>query len=271
MRDSEYTGESPWDNEETFQEDLKAEFYICIRQIRYNRINIFDDELGPVTEVVHDGVSEILYGEIKKNKKLAGPSPKAAAERALKIITIFLDNDWKIPVEMREYLSSNFKKAIGNSGSSLQSLFHLRSDENNVDRASANTKIANYILFRRRVNNEIKKVTNSKYLRASSLDEMLCDEINHIFNLERKINKDKLKRVIEYGQVILSSQLLVIDFLNANIRYLNAYKNFLIGELEDDNKKKADKNKEESEWRKIRTFTLNWIEKETKKDGNQQP
>ncbi len=175
-------------------------FLICLRQIKNRKLNVQDDEFGSVKVksggVVYQDESELLFEDPSEDEENTGPVPIEAAEEALRIIVVYLNNNWEMPDEMRGYLSLRFTKAL-NGNERLQSLFHLRESERNIQKAEIDICIGDYIVFREILHTQIQKEKKSNYLQAKEFNKMLSYELFHLFNVKnldgRKTKKFKSK------------------------------------------------------------------------------
>lgn len=259
------------------RECFQRAFSVSLRQINNRKLNVQDDELGPIKVksggVVYQDKSELSFEEPSMDEKNTGPVPIEAAEDALRTIIMYLDKNWQMPDEMREYLSVRFTRAL-NGNERLQSLFHLRESERDIQKAEQEIRAGDYIAFRRLLNAQIKKENKSNYLQAEELHKMLRYELLHIFNID-KADRRKIKNLENKSTAFISFQTSVGDFLRANIEHVNNYKSALNKEL---NKKTTDKEvpdleryvEREGEWRNIRLFILDWMDKEITKNHNYQ-
>lgn len=65
------------DTDDDIREHFQRSFSICLRQINNRKLNVRDDELGPVKiksgGVVYQDESELLFEEPSKDEKNTGP------------------------------------------------------------------------------------------------------------------------------------------------------------------------------------------------------
>ncbi|ELZ1137678.1 hypothetical protein SP292_003544 [Escherichia coli] len=254
------------------REFFQREFLVSLRQINNRKLNVQDDELGPIKVkpggVVYQDKSELSFEDPTKDEKNTGPVPIEAAERVLQIIIMYLKNNWQMPDEMREYLSLRFTKAL-NSNERLQSLFHLRESERNTQKVERDNSAGNYIVFRKILHAEIKKEKKSSYLQVKEFNKMLSYELFHLFNIEN-LDERKIKKLKSKSTACIFTEKSVGDFLNKNIELVNKYKSVLNKEL---NQEATDKEvpglsrdvDRDGEWRDIRLFILDWMDKKISK------
>ncbi|PVZ85828.1 hypothetical protein C9426_18330 [Serratia sp. S1B] len=233
MDDEDHIHDLVWDREELYKESLEDEFFYCLKQIENKTENIPDDEFGPVIvkegEVVCKDISENKYkpiGEIIRGGKI----PKESAESIINIIVTYLDNGWEMPQEMREYLSSRFKKAIKKDGENLQSLFHLREFPRDESKDANNKMAADYISFRFKLNSELEKDIKSNYLSKKYLYASISDHLKREFKIDAK-DKGKINRLI--NKSVKPSYLYdsIGLFLADHADNLNIYKKYLLEEI----------------------------------------
>lgn len=274
----------PSDTEDDCREYLERRFFLCLRQINNRRINVQDDELGPITNnaggVVYNDISDLVFNDPSEDKKLSGPVPIESAEEALRVIVKYLDKGWEMPINMRQYLSSRFTKVLNGKGR-LESLFHLRESERNIERANTEVAAGDYVVFRKLLNEEILKYMTSeilrvdetnkvilkgmkKYLGARELNKMLCYELFHLFDM-MNVNRNKINTLTEKSNapnIMLSS---AGDFLKAHMEQINKYKKVLNKELNqtesDDEVPGLDSNVgRQGDWRNVRLYIIKWID-----------
>ncbi|AHG22601.1 hypothetical protein Z042_02130 [Chania multitudinisentens RB-25] len=114
---------------------------------------------------MYKNISEIEAEETMREIIRGGKIPKESAENIIKVIVNYLDNDWEMPKEMREYLSSRFKKAVKEDGENLQSLFHLRVSPKDEEKDKLKDMVADYIAFRYLLKSKLKTDVNKSYCK----------------------------------------------------------------------------------------------------------
>lgn len=233
MDDEDHIHDFVWDREELYKESLEDEFFYCLKQIENKTEIIPDDKLGPV--IVKAGgcvckdISEIeckSIGEIIRGGKI----PKESAENIIKLIVTYLDNDWEMPREMRDYLSSRFKKAIKKDGENLQSLFHLREFPRDDKKDADNKLAADYISFRYKLNSELEKDIKSPYLNKKNLNASISDDLKRELKIDVK-DKGRINRLMKKS--VKPSYLYdsIGSFLADHADNLNIYKKYLLEEI----------------------------------------
>ena len=248
-------------DEDYYKSLLKEEFSVCLQQINQKTFGVKDFEFSPFPlslDNIVDSQEHKLYKSLIDDSHIGESVPLASAKNALNIIIKHLDSGWDLNDEMREYLSSRFKKSINETGSRLQSLFHLRGSEGDEEKNTERLNIGRYVFFRMRLNIRLKTKVSSKYLNKTTFAGMLSDEIGSIFKV-RKIDESKIKRYAKYAlqndPFFFYSR--HIDFLCAHQLELKKYWKYTRREL-NKNKRKV------GEWRNIREDSINWISDEFK-------
>lgn len=233
MDDEDHIHDLVWDRDELYKESLEDEFFYCLKQIENKIESIPDDELGPVIVkaggVVCKDISEIEckpIGEIIRGGKI----PKESAENIIGVIVTYLDRGWEMPREMRDYLSSRFKKAIKEDGENLQSLFHLREFPRDENKDADNKMAADYISFRFKLNFELEKDIKSDYLSKKHLYASISDDLKRELNIDVK-DKGKINRLMKKS--VKSSYLYdsIGSFLADHADNLNIYIKYLLEEV----------------------------------------
>lgn len=202
MDDEDHIHDLVWGRDELYKESLEYEFFYCLKQIENKTGSIPDNELSAVKVigggVVYKNISEIEAEESMEKIIRGNKVPKESAENIIKVIVNYLDNGWEMPREMREYISSRFKKAVKEDGENLQSLFHLRVSPKDEDKDKFKSTVADYIVFRYQLNSELKSKlktdVNKSYFNNEALNDDIVDELWAIFDFPIK-DHGKIKRL----------------------------------------------------------------------------
>lgn len=235
-----------------YMSHLEDKFVSCYKKIKFNQAEFYvDDELGAFRSNLDSGFDEPF-----KYIKVAGYIPHRIHEEIIEIITVYLDLGWKMPVEMRGYLSERFKKAVGPRRENLDSLFGLRRTEKNMEYYKNKEDAVYYIQFRRAMHKEIKpKDSKSSYYRMKSLNASLCDELRILF-LKRIVTMENVKDLTKRGKQIGLTDNIREHYYQKDIECLIKYRDYLSGTIT------SEKN---SEILAGMSHTLEWIEHKLEK------
>lgn len=204
---------------------LESKFLLLYKQIKFNQNEFYrDDELGAVRV---DEKGEYVFDEPFKYTRVAGSISPNTYKEIIKIITEYLDEGWKMPVEMRIYLSERLKEVICSKPQSLDSLFGLRKKERNRENDKNEEDAIYYIQFRRALHKEIRpKGDKNPFFRMSALNDSLCDELSSLF-LKGNVSKDKLKFLTSKGEKFGLSNDFFQYYAQKDIECLTKYREHL--------------------------------------------
>ncbi|HBC5127847.1 TPA: hypothetical protein KET90_002166 [Citrobacter freundii] len=215
------------DDEIERMNDLESKFLLLYKKIKFNQDCFYiDDELGAV-RIDPDENGKYVFDEPFKYSRVASSIPPDTHKEVIEIITEYLDENWKMPSEMREYLSVRFKEAIGQNPKNLDSLFGLRpkkrsrEDDMNIEDAIY------YIQFRIALHKEIRpKGDKNPFFRGEALNDFLCDELSSIF-LKGNVSRDKLKDLTNKGKMVGLSNNFFQNYGQKDIKCLVKYRGYL--------------------------------------------
>ncbi|MGM3173862.1 MULTISPECIES: hypothetical protein [Dickeya] len=210
-----------------YMSNLESKFQDLYKKIKYNQDYFYlDDELGAVRADSNEN-GKYIFDEPFKYTKIAGSIHPDTHREVIKIITIYLDEGWKMPSEMREYLSERFKKAINPNPKNLDSLFGLRPKERIRENDRNKKDAVYYIMFRKSLHKELKpKHRKNPFFRIKALNDSLCDELSVLF-FKNTVSNDKLKDLIKEGKLIGLNDDIRQFYCEKDIECLVKYRGYL--------------------------------------------
>ncbi len=215
------------DDEIERMNNLESKFLLLYKKINFNQDFFYvDDELGAVRNEPDEN-SEYVFDEPFKYSRVAGSIPPDTHKEVIEIITRYLDENWKMPSEMREYLSVRFKEAIGQNPKNLDSLFGLRQKKRSREDDMNIEDAIYYIQFRIALHKEIRpKSDKNPFFRNEALNDSLCNELSSIF-FKGNVSRDKLKDLTNKGKVVGLSNDFFQNYGQKDIKYLDKYREYL--------------------------------------------
>lgn len=175
------------ENDDTDWNSLKDEFILCLKKIKYKTNEVSDNDLGSIRVIsggsLYGEISELVFAPPRENIIEGWEIPGGVPERAIEIITFFLNSKHELPIEMREYLLAGLQSSISKDGMDLQDSFNLKPHNKSHEKKKLKSRIGMYIFYRRELNKAIKEIIDSGYTQAGPLNEMLYSEIKIIFNV----------------------------------------------------------------------------------------
>ncbi|MDJ0474236.1 hypothetical protein QNA27_11270 [Pantoea eucalypti] len=236
------------DDEIERMNNLESKFLLLYKKIKFNQDFFYiDDELGAVrTDPDENG--KYFFDEPFKYSRVANSIPPDTHKEVIEIITEYLDEDWKMPSEMRRYLSVRFKEAIGPNPKNLDSLFGLRPKKRSREDDMNKEDAIYYIQFRIALHKEIRpKGDKNPFFRSEALNDSLCDELSSIF-LKGNVSRDKLKDLTNKGKMAGLGNNFFQNYGHKDIKCLAKYREYLIEtiiamngiDLTENNKQKLD-------------------------------
>lgn len=213
------------DDEIEHMNSLESKFLLLYKKVEFNQNEFLrDDEFGKVR---FDENGEYVFDEPFKYTRVAGSIPSECHKEIINIIIEYLDEGWKMPVEMRTYLSARFKEAVSSKSKSLDSLFGLRKKQRNTEDDKNQEDAVYYIHFRIHLHKEIRpKGDKNPFFRINALNDSLCDELSSIF-LKRNVSLDKLKDLTNKGKVIGLDDDYFQSYSQKDIECLDKYRSYL--------------------------------------------
>ncbi len=215
------------DDEIERMNNFESRFLLLYKKIKFNQDCFYiDDEFGAVRTDPNE-TGKYVFDEPFKYSRIAGSISPDTHKEVIEIITEYLDENWKMPSEMREYLSVRFKEAICTNQKSLDSLFGLRQKERNREDDVNKVDAIYYIQFRIALHKKIRpKGDKNPFFRIEALNDSLCDELSCMF-LKGNVSRDKLKDLINIGKKVGLSNDFFQNYSHKDIKCLDKYREYL--------------------------------------------